>query len=142
MSDDERLYGLPGAEVLYREPAEVWESELDSRYEEDDPPEGWEVEEWTVVPAREHLPRADVLIEHILERWVGDETTEDAYEHWSDRASEEEAEVFLSAWASRIGYRMAAQHVGSHRMTLVGDEPHWDGEPLYRKASDADSPAV
>lgn len=133
---DERLYGLPGAEVLYLQPAEVWESELDCR-EHGAPEEGWEVEEWTTVSPREHLPRADVLIEHIMDRWVGDEMDEEGFEHWADHASEEEAEAFLSAWAARVSYRMTGKQVGSHRITVVGDEPYWNGEPMYRQVSDA-----
>lgn len=136
-NDTETLFGLPGAEQLYYEPAELYESEIDAHYDEQ-PDGGWVVEEWTVRPARTHLPSAEILIEYILERWVNDEITEDAYEDWDNAAKSEEVEAMLTAWADRVHYRMADIVIREHRMTLVDGEPYFDGAPLYVDSCSAD----
>lgn len=131
--DDEHLFGLPGAESLHGSVAEVWESELDGQDEDDYP---FEVEEWTIRPVRSHFPTADVLIEYIAERWLADETDEYFYEHALDHAPTELAEEFLLTWAKAIHYRMADKLVATHIITLVDDEPHCNGEPIYIRSDD------
>lgn len=130
MSDDERLFGLPGAEQLHREPAEVWESDIEPHLDEYDQ-EAWDIEEWTVSAARTHLPSAERVIDWILSTFDDvDEYGYDAFDNAS-RESESEVESMLEAWASRVTYRMAHTLVATHRLTLVDEQPFLDGEPLY-----------
>lgn len=132
--DDEHVFGVPGAESLQDSAAAVWESELDGRDAEDYP---FEIEEWTVRPIRDHFPSADTLIEYVMERWLEDEVDEYFYEDCVNAARTEEAEEFLSKWASRVHYRMADNIVATHQVTLVDGEPYLDGEPMYVRSPDA-----
>lgn len=128
--DDRTLFGRPGAEQLYFEAVEVWESELDGCG--DEPPDGgWEIEEWTVRPPRSHMPSADWVIERLLEHIAEAEVDEYAYDAWDNASREAEVEAMLEAWASRVTYRMAHNLIATHRITMVGDDPYLDGEPMY-----------
>lgn len=116
MSAPERLYGLAGAESMERDP----------EYVLDDVDPGGElvVEEWTVAPARRHLPTAERLLDWVIE-WAGDAGEVD--EHWTDRAADvaldsavvARADELLDALAARIGYRMADRHVADLRYRWV-----------------------
>lgn len=128
--DDHTLFGRPGAEQLYAEAVEVWECELDGR--DDEPPEGgWEIEEWTVMPPRMHLPSAEYVIDKIMEFTAEAETDEGCYDAFDNAARSAEVEEMLTAWASRVSYRMADKCIATHRITMVGDDPYLDGAPLY-----------
>lgn len=137
MIDAERLFGLPGAEQLHREPAEVWESDIEPHLDEYDQ-DAWDIEEWTVSAARTHLPSAERVIDWIL-------STLDVYEYGYDAfdnaSRESEVESMLEAWASRVTYRMADTLVATHHLTLVDEQPFLDGEPLYVSSEVAATPS-
>lgn len=129
MTAAERLFGLPGAEQLHREPAEVWESDIEPHIDDDDR-DTWDIEEWTVNEARSHLPSAERVVEWILDQ-ACDDLDEYGFDAFDNASRESEVETMLQAWASRVGYRMADKLVTTHRMTLVDGQPFLNGEPLY-----------
>lgn len=127
--DDQTLFGLPGAEQLYSDAAELWETELDGQ--DDEPEGGWIVEEWTSRPPRWHMPSAEYVVEHVLEYIAEAEVDEYGYDSWEIASRPDEIEAVLVAWAGRVTYRMADKCIATHRITMVGDDPYLDGEPMY-----------
>jgi hypothetical protein len=148
VSDDQRLYGLPEAERLHFEIAEVWETDIEPYLDSFTRTDWWVVEEWTVCDPRSHLPSAERVVDYILEQL--EELDEYCYEAFDNASSKAEMEVVLAAWASRVTYRMAQSHVATHRITLVDvpdeaePQPFLNGEPLYvaseTPTSDRDQP--
>lgn len=131
MSDaPDRLYGLPHAEVMYDDPATVWELELEPFV---DGPGRSFVEEWTVHEPDHHLPPADRLLE-----WVEEWTLEmgEVSENWrmpSDHPDVQAAvESLYDAIAAAVDYRMAKDMVRRHVVAWDGKGAvTLDGVPMY-----------
>lgn len=134
------LFGYPDAEVLYDDPATVWESEIEPYIDTDgdDPAyaeSGWDVEEWT--SERAYQPgRAEWLLEFYLEN-VLEEVCDDG--ETFDRLIKDPDVIAANAaldalLVEKITYRNAVKKIATHRITLVDGEPMWNGEPMYRKA--------
>lgn len=133
----ERLYGLPDDEELFFDVAEVWERKVEPSIEHD---QGGScvIEEWTVHPPDHHLPRAEHIVDSVIE-WGHENgevdemwTTPDAAEPELLRA----AEALRQAIAARIPYRMANAKVADHMLAWApGEEsqPLLNGEPMYRQ---------
>lgn len=127
----ERLYGMPGAEWMYDDPADVVKD-----FARDVDMGGYEVtiEEWSVHPPRYHLPTAEDVIDWATEYAAGNEVSE-GYGHASDAAKHPSVTVaagaFLDALAARITWREADRHVATLAGTVVvsgageADEPAW-----------------
>lgn len=135
------LYGLADAEELYRDPAHVWESELEPHLEPGTSGDTV-IEQWTVHPPVDHLPAPALIVEWILE-WTGDqgEVTDGWPDHTpppDDPALVAAAEQLRQAIADRVTYRMGKTVVAQHRLAWGPDDddgdraPTLDGVPLYR----------
>lgn len=137
MSDDERLWGLRGAEVLYTDAATLYETDIEPHDEGDGP---WEVEEWDVHEPSTHFPPPDRVLDTIVE-WVAEcgEVDEEFADRVENVAVHPEVvaatQALLELIASKTGYRMAKNRIATHTITLVDGEPHLDGEPIYGKES-------
>lgn len=132
---EQRLYGLPHAEVLYFEPNSVYESEIEDQAE--DYPDRVEIEEWSVHPPEYHLPKADDIIDWMT-LWAAEngEGDEAQYDQWQAVGTPPDvlaaAEALRTVVASKIEYRMANEHLRSLWVTWTEDgEPLLDGEPMY-----------
>lgn len=117
--DDEtpRLYGPPGAESLH---VDLWEAAEDVAAHID-PGREFVIEEWTTHPPAYHLPSPDRIAEWIIES--ADEVDSDwgeAVEHDPDviRAAQE----LLDVIELKVTYRMAADHVATHRFRATADD--------------------
>lgn len=137
MSDDQRLYGLPGAEQMYFTAAEVYECAIDGQ----DDATSWTVEEWTTRSPISTVPPAEAIVEHVLEYTCDDDYPECP---WGDDHPVEDPELLALAEkirervAATLGsYRLAKEQVATHTITLVeGEDPKYptvllDGEPMY-----------
>lgn len=139
---NERLYGLPGAEHMYFDEAEVYETDIEPYLDGHDRRPRI-IEEWTVHPPTVHLPKAEHIVESVIE-WACDNAEVD--EGWSDKAPEPTdpkmlaaAEALREAIAEKVTYRMANKKVAEHVVTWADDdedmsEPLIGGERLYRPA--------
>lgn len=119
MEMSDRLFGTPGAEILYDDIATVWETEIDPLREHgDDGP--WVVEEWTVRPKLQHLPTVEDVLE-LIEDWTAEngELSEEADIDFHSDACKAAAAVLLGACAEALHWRMADRKVAEH--TLVAD---------------------
>lgn len=130
---EDRLYGLPDAEWLEDDISTVWETYLDGDDEYDGP---WIVEEWSTHPPSYHLPSARRVIDHI-EEWAADNevTCEGDYFNLTDTDILTAAQNLLDVIASKVTWRQSNELIATHTITLVDDEPHVDGEPMYRKVT-------
>lgn len=131
---DKRLYGLPGAEEMYFDPVEVYESEIDGQYP--DQPEKVEIEEWSVHPPSHHLPSVAYLVE-LLEEWCYEsgELTDTIDVSFTSPSVKEAAQKLLDTVAGEITWRMADKKLALHWVTWAENgEPLLDGEPMYHKA--------
>lgn len=138
----ERLYGTVGAEEMYLDPAEVYESDIEP-WHEPSTEARIEVEEHDVHPPRYHLPTVDCLLEWVSE-WACDmgEVGEGYVDHMEAAIAGEDvqqaADALLDLIAARIPYRMANKHLRSLWVTWdENGEPLLDGEPMYRPAAEA-----
>ena len=135
MSD--HIYGLPDAEVLYDDPVEVWENEIDHwRTEEHD---RWTIEKWTTCSNTQFVPDPENIAQTVSEYAADNMGLENGWESWEDAALDKEVlEAFTKAihlLASKVTYQSADAKIGEHVITLdVNGEPLIDGEALYRLA--------
>lgn len=135
----ERLYGLQGAEELHFDIATVWEADIEPHIE-DDTGGSRIIEEWTVHPPEYHFPKAEHIVESVIE-WACDngevaEGWPDGLPSISDPELNRAAEALRQAIASKVTYRMANQKVAEHTLTWSPgeeSEPSLDGEPMYRQ---------
>lgn len=133
---EQRLYGVPGAEVLHFDPAGTYEAKIEPWLDEDDRSPR-EIEEWSVRDSIDHVPSIDVLLEWIID-WTAEngELTEDGFEAFENAAKHPDvcqaADALLHALASKVTFRMADKHLRSLWVTWnEAGEPMLDGEPLY-----------
>ena len=133
MTHNERLYGLTGAEILHGDIASLWEYEL---CDEVTDAGNIIVEEWTVVPIRNHLPSRHLLLELICE-WVDE--WGDVIEQWVIPTNNHDintaADNLLDTIAAKITGRVGDQIVDEHLLEwdVGGENPKVNGKPLYRK---------
>ncbi len=144
----DRLYGLVGAERLYRDIADLYESQIDPYWDDDDRRE-WTVEEWTVLDRIKQVPSGDIIAEWLVECVAEDGMwTDEAWDRLAPAAKDEEvlaaAENLRAVVASKLNYDMADELVGTHTISLPDDaaegapaNPLFDGEPIYRKRTDS-----
>lgn len=133
MNDMDRLYGLPGAEQLRFDIAEVYETEIDAYFDDPDRRE-WTVEEWTVAPARSHMVDVEGLLEWVDE-WAAEcgEISEGFGLPVKDADVVAAAEALLDLIASKVTWRMADRLVATHTITWDADnEPLLDGDIVER----------
>lgn len=141
MTDRNRLFGVPDAEVLRFSAVDVWESDIEPNVDDDD--YSTEIYEWSVCKPIGHLPGTDRVIDEILD-WMEEcgELVEDVFPESERKALEKDyqvqaaAQALLDVIASKLKFRMADQLVEVHSLTLArtrsGDlEPMLDGDPLY-----------
>lgn len=146
---DQFLYGLPGAEVMYFDPATVYESEVEPWYADSDVrPDRKVIEEWSVHDPTYHLPDADSIVEWMAE-WAADGGEMDENGHSEVYEARKHPDVIAAAEALRqtmgaqVKYRMSNRHLRD--LTLTWDEqgePLLDGKPMYVRRSDAESTVV
>lgn len=128
----ERLYGLPHAEYLYGDPAEVWETEIDGQYDEDET--AWTIEEWTATTAADRIVGGLSIVEGVME-YLCEEMVESG-DAWTDVVGDAEviaaADALSALIASKVTYRWAEKKVADHTITLDGEgKPLLNGEPMY-----------
>lgn len=137
---DKLLFGLPGAEQLKSELADVVDDVL---AEHDDPLncKPFTVEEWTTYPPEEWLPDVDKILDWITEH-TAEETIDEECAGEYDAAIKEQdvrtaAHLLIVLIASKVKYLMAKDCVAVHRITIDDKgEPRVNGAPLYRKVTD------
>jgi len=139
----DRLYGKVGAEELFTDIASVWEAHIEPWVEVDEndkpldtpdkPSAGIEIEEWTVHDPQHHMPSAASILEWIGETAADNETCEGWFDDFpdGDPVVLELTQQLIDTIARRITYRMAAEHVCTHWITIVDGEPQINGEPMY-----------
>lgn len=139
MTAPERLFGIPGAEVLYLDLASAYEAEIDPWVDELEH-RPTVLEEWTVAPPANHLPPAERLLDWLVE-WVADngDVAEGYYDELENVVGNAEvlsaAEEFRDAVARRMTFRMADRLVAEHPVTWdATGNPLVDGERLYHRA--------
>lgn len=134
MTDEIRLFGIPGSEYLERSLQDAYERHIDPRFGEK--PE-WEIEEWTVVDPRSQMPQVEMIAEYVAEWMADDAMFEEAYESWEKALSHPEVVEALSKAfdlaATKVTFWVADQRVATHKVTFDGEEPLVNGQPLYRK---------
>lgn len=133
-----RIYGTPGAEVLYDDPATVYEMDIEPWVDEHDR-RPRQIEEWSVHPPDYHLPDTTTILEWISE-WVADngEVTEGVYDDWTEACASHRSDLAAKALrqviASQVTKRMACKLVATHEVTWDDEsEPLYDGQPLHRQ---------
>lgn len=136
-SDPKHLYGVPGAERMWFDPADVYESEIEPWVDENDR-RPMQIEEWSSSPAGEFLPAGWQIAE-----WIAETACDDMVEFLADDLMEaakaadviEAADHLRDLLGSKVSGRMA--HALLRTMTVTWNEqgePLLDGEPMYRKA--------
>ena len=136
--NDDRLYGLPGAEILYADIGTVWEADIEP-YGYDDGPGTWTIEEWTVTPPIDHLPSAADIACWLAEMAADDQGLDDSGDAWDDAMKHEDVhfalELLRATIANQMTYRSAADKVADHTLTIDDQgQPLLDGQPLYLPA--------
>jgi hypothetical protein len=133
MSETKHLFGTEGAEELYDEIATVFESEIEPNLLDDNLGEIL-IEEWSTYPVTHHLPRAERIVEWILD-WAMDNG--EVNEQWMFPISDPDILAAAEKLREQIGektpYLMADQKVGEHKITGTADAPLLNGEPMYVK---------
>lgn len=144
LHSEQRLYGLPESEDLYFDPASVYESECEpfiDPIEEREAGRSFTIEEWTVHPPQEHLPKVGHVLDFIAE-WPDEwgEVSEGYSEHLGKAMDNDDVRAAVQALidviASKVTYRMAAEQVATHKVTWDDEgEPLLDGERMYRPST-------
>lgn len=138
---DERLWGTPGAEMMYLDVGTAYESEIEMWVDEDRD-KVWKLEEWSVQPQGSTVPSPGAILEW-MEESACDELVEGGYEQIADITKDPEvrslAEALCQAFVKRVTFRMADKLLATHVVTFDADgEPLLDGEPMYvKRAPDA-----
>lgn len=138
MDEIKLLYGLEGAERMYLDPAEVYESEIDPDVEIGIAGSRT-IYEWSVHPPIYHVPSAVDIVERLTYSIVEDgEIEEPCSDEWESRAKDPgvlaAAEALRVVLANTITSRMADKILRTLTITWGEDgEPLIDGEPLYVK---------
>lgn len=135
--DDVKLYGVMEAEVMYLDPASVYETDYEPWLDEHDR-RPLTIEEWSAIPAAGQLMAVDSILGHIIEmsceEWGegGIDKAERAAQDPEVVAAFEAARAVL---ASKVDYWLADKRLRT--LTVTWDDagnPLLDGEPMYVKA--------
>lgn len=133
---NERLWGLPGAERMHSDVAELWEADIEPYTDVLDERRSRFVEEWTVCPPSTHLLSPSDLLYAIHERVHDDgELTLDGGEDYfneNDPKLLAAAQTLLDAIAETVTWRQADERIATHVVSWdVDGNPKCDGEPIY-----------
>lgn len=129
------LFGLPDAETLYDDPAEVYETDIEPWVGDDR--RSWEIVEHASRWATDDVPDPDAIVDWIAETYAEGEMAPDDGNETENRikaspAVRMAAEMLFGAVCGTITYRWADTEVETHEVTFTGDgEPLYDGKPLY-----------
>lgn len=136
---EQRLYGLPHAERLHFDPADVVQEWLDDRCD-DDTERRFVIEEWSVHPPSYHLPSVATILERICEDAYDNEWGEDS-ETWENATLKQDdvraaAQALRDLIASKVTYRMANKKLRDLHVTPSDDpdNPLLEGAPTWRKS--------
>jgi hypothetical protein len=138
----EFLYGLPGAERFFTDPAECFETEIDP-CDATRMSHTWIIEKWTALPARDYLPDPGYAAEQVAERAADDMGIDGVWDdHWGKACVDTEViEAYRAAgelMASKVSWLMCGEKVGAHTVTWSEDgSPLLDGQPMYVPTTDA-----
>jgi len=134
---EERLWGVPGAEVLYDDPATCYDAHIGEVTDADTSGTPFRIEEWSAHPPRYHMPCVQTVAAWVAE-WVADNGDTNEYGLCDFEAAAVDAEVdaaldaALDVWATKITHRMADRLIATH--TVTWDDaggPLLDGDPMY-----------
>lgn len=143
---DKVLFGLPQATELEFELADVVENYLDDYSGDPATIRLFTVEEWTTYPPEHWLPDAMSTLEFMVEHAAGETIDEACFDSYSTAAQSGEVKAAMQAVidliASKVGYRMAKDHVATHQITFKDGEPCVNGMPLYIKVKDDSTDAL
>lgn len=134
MSDPtDRLYGLPGAERCWSDPATVWESDIEPCLDADNLGP-WTIVERAVLDPLHQVRSADLIVNDLHEWFCGEYGAEDCPLEGIENDPEvlAAAENLRRVFASKVTWRWAGELVAEHTLELVDGEPFLDGEPLYQ----------
>lgn len=139
------LFGLPQATELEFELSDVVEQYISDHFGEGLQP--FTVEEWTTYPPEHWLPDAMHVLEFMVEHAAGETIDEACFVSYDMAASHSEVkaamQTVIDLIASKVSYRMAKDHVATHRITFAkGDKPLMNGKPLYHKVKDESQKSV
>lgn len=116
----ERLYGIPGDEVMQLD----LDSVADRLFDDDDTERVVIIEEWSATDSRSLLPKADRVLDDLVES-CDSEGDEYWYERLADAAGlpdvVEAFEQAISLLASKLHYWMADKRVAEHRVRFSPD---------------------
>lgn len=142
---DKVLFSLPQATEMEFDIATVVDQYIDDHSGE--LPPNFTVEEWTTYPPEHWLPDAMHVLEFMVEHAAGETIDEACFVSYDMAASHSEVKAAMQAVidliASKVSYRMAKDHVATHRITFAKDgEPLVNGIPLYIKVKDDSTDAL
>lgn len=141
---DKVLFSLPQATEMEFDIQTVVEQYIDDHSGE--LPPNFTVEEWTTYPPEHWLPDAMNTLEFMVEHAAGETIDEACFESYSAAAQSGEVRTAMQAVidliASKVGYRMAKDHVATHQITFKDGEPYVNGMPLYIKVKDDSTDAL
>jgi hypothetical protein len=133
------LFGTPGAEILYDDPASVYEHDIEPWWDPDeDSPR--QIEEHTSRFAVDGLPSVDDVASWLAETYAEADMAPDDDGKTADRIADHQgvkvaAHALFEAARAVITYRWAENLVATHTITVDADgQPLCDGEPLYTEA--------
>lgn len=129
-----RLYGLPHAERMYLGVASLYESEIDPDLDVDSEDHAeFTVEEWSVADPLSLITQADWFLENLEERLCEEHThdNDDCHHIFTDPDVLAAAERLREIIASKVTWQQADVLVAEHKLTMVGGDPYFDGEPVY-----------
>lgn len=133
-----RLYGLPHAERMYLDVASLYESEIDPDFDPDcdHRTHEWTVEEWSVADPLTLITQANWFLEKIEESLCEAHThdNDDCHHIFTHPDVLAAAQHLREVIASKVTWQQAEALVAEHKLTVVGDEPYFDGGPVYRTA--------
>lgn len=139
MTAPERLYGVPGAEILHTTIADAYEAQIDPWVDEHDL-RPRVIEEWSVHPPEYHLPSAERLLDWLVEQACEDGEVDEGFTECLENAVKRQdalvyADTLRKSLGSLVTYRMADDHLRDHQITWDDNgNPLADGEPMYVKA--------
>lgn len=136
---DERLFGRMDVEYLDSAIEDAYESTM-TWLDDDEPRPDVEIYEFTVEGLTKLMPRADRIIEHVLEIHLADaEIHEECWERFHDLRDDPILVGLIDSamryWAMTTRFRQAADVVATHHITHVDGVPTLNGERLFPEST-------